>query len=88
MNQTKITPFLITNPIIIGLVILQIFLTSLRGGFGMIMLDFFFFIALIAAVTLYLDRVFVKKINHKIIIIAEIVIFIISVLAINSYLYD
>lgn len=67
--------------------ILQFILTSIRGGFGMIMLDFFMSLGIACAVTLYFDRILVKKIPLKWIVISELIIIALSAVFLNWYLY-
>jgi hypothetical protein len=81
----KITPFLITNPLIILWAIYALTMLLNRDGMAMIMSGFFIGLIVISAVLLFADRLVVRRINIWLLTTIEVLILLSGFKFVHSY---
>ena len=88
MRFLKITPFLFGHPIIIGFLIFKIDRILSSDGFGVVVAPIFVGVTLFMIFTLVVDRIISTRINIKLIVVTEVLLYIgLFIWIILDYLY-
>jgi hypothetical protein len=72
MTKTRITPFLILNPLIAIWAIYRLVVVQLNGGFAVIMSGFFVTVVAVSFTLLVIDRLLPRQINLWVVSVIEI----------------